>query len=114
MFDIGRRYAPGGPPEHTPDRWGDEDNVRGWFDGLANSIEFERRSVVWAGDSPEQFMAMMERSAPPQAAAKASMPPDTYAQMRAEMLEVARGWAGGDGPFEVDAEYLQIVARRRG
>ena len=114
MFDIGRRYAPGGPPEHTPDRWGDEDNVRGWFDGLANSIEFERRSVVWSGDSPEQFVAMMEQSAPPQAAAKASMPPDTYAQMRAEMVELARGWAGGDGAFEVDAEYLQIVARRRG
>ena len=28
MFDVGRRYAPGGPPAHTPDRWGDEDNVR--------------------------------------------------------------------------------------
>ena len=42
------------------------------------------------------------------------MPPETYAQMRAEMVEVARGWAGGDGPFSVDAEYLQFVARRRG
>ena len=40
---------------------------------------------------------MMEQSAPPQAAAKAAMPPDTYAQMRADMVEVARGWAGGDG-----------------
>ncbi len=114
MFDIGRRYAPGGPPEHSPDRWGNEDSVRGWFDGLANSIDFERRSVLWAGDSPEQFVAMMEHSAPPQAAAKASMPPDTYSQMRAEMVELARSWAGGDGPFSVDADYLQIVARRRG
>lgn len=114
MFDIGRRYAPGGPPAHTPDRWGDEDNVRRWFDGLANSIEFEHRSVPWAGDSPEQFVAMIEQSAPPQAAAKAAMPAEVYAQMRAEMVEMARGWAGGDGPFSVDAEYLQIVARRRG
>ena len=70
--------------------------------------------MVWQGDSPEEFVAMMEQSAPPQAAAKASMPPDVYAQMRAEMVEVARGWAGGDGPFAVDAEYLQFVARRRG
>jgi ubiquinone/menaquinone biosynthesis C-methylase UbiE len=114
MFDVGRRYAPGGPPAHTPDRWGVEDNVRRWFDGLANSIEFERRSVIWEADSPEDFVAMMERSGPPQAAAKASMPPDVYAQMRADMVEVARGWAGGDGPFAVDAEYLQFVARRRG
>jgi len=25
-----------------------------------------------------------------------------------------RGWAGGDGAFSVDVEYLLIVARRRG
>ncbi len=114
MFDIGRRYAPGGPPEHTPDRWGDEDNVRRWFGDLANSIEMERRAITWAGDSAEAFVAMMERSAPPQAAAKAAMPPDAYAQMRAEMVELGRRWAGGDGSFSVDAEYLLIVARRRG
>jgi SAM-dependent methyltransferase len=114
MFAIGRSYAPGGPPEHSPERWGDEDNVRKWFGELANSVEMERRSVVWAGDSPEDFVAMMELSAPPQVAAKAAMPPETYAQMRAEMVDLARGWAGGDGAFSVDAEYLQIVARRRG
>lgn len=114
MFEIGRRYAPGGPPDHTPDRWGDEDNVRRWFGDLANSIEMERRAITWAADSPEAFVAMMERSAPPQVAAKASMPPDAYAQMRAEMIELAHGWAGGDGPFSIENEYLLIVARRHG
>lgn len=114
MFEIGRRYAPGGPPDHTPDRWGDEDNVRRWFGDLANSIEMERRAITWAGDSPEAFVSMMERSAPPQAAAKAAMPPEAYAQMRSEMVELARRWAGGDGPFAIDNEYLLIVARRRG
>ena len=56
----------------------------------------------------------MERGAPPQVAAKANMPPDLYAQMREEVLEVARGWAGGDGPFSVDGHYAAIVARRPG
>ena len=88
--------------------------MRRWFDGLANSIEFERRSVTWAADSPEEFVAMMETSAPPQVAAKAAMPADQYAQMRSDMLELGRRWAGGDGPFSVEAGYLQIVARRRG
>jgi hypothetical protein len=56
----------------------------------------------------------METSGPPQAMAKAQMPPDLYAPMRAEMVELARRWAGGDGPVQVDVEYLLIVARRRG
>jgi SAM-dependent methyltransferase len=113
MFEVGRRYAPrGGGPGH--ELWGDEDVARERLDGLANSIEIERLALPWAGDSPEDFVAHMERHAPMQVAAKEQMPAETYAQMRGEMLEMVRGWAGGDGPFSVDAEYLAIVARKRG
>ena len=49
-----------------------------------------------------------------QAAAKEAMPADEYAQLREGMLGVVRGWAGGDGAFSVDVEYLLIVARKRG
>ena len=81
---------------------------------MANSIEMERRSLPWAGESPEQYVDFLERHAPMQTAAKEAMPPELYAQMRADFVEMARGWAGGDGPFSVDAEYLVIVARKRG
>jgi hypothetical protein len=113
MFAIGRKYA---PPSDAPthEQWGDEDVVRKRIGELANSIEMERRSLPWAGDSPEAFVAYMERHAPMQAAAKEAMPPETYAEMRADFVELVRGWAGGDGPFSVDAEYLLIVARKRG
>jgi SAM-dependent methyltransferase len=115
MFRIGRSYAPP-PPEGTPniEDWGREEVVRERFDGLANTIEFERRTLPWKADSPDAFVATMERDAPPQAAAKAALPPERYAQMRHEMLDLARAWAGGDGPFEIEAEYLLFVARRRG
>jgi SAM-dependent methyltransferase len=113
LFAVGRRYA---PPSEAPthEQWGDEDTVRERLGGLANSIEMERRSLPWAGDSPEAFLAHMERHAPMQVAAKEQMPPERYAQMREDLLELYRGWAGGDGPFSVDVEYLLIVARRRG
>jgi SAM-dependent methyltransferase len=114
MFGVGRRYAPGPPPEHLPDHWGDEDNVRRWFDGLANALEMERRTLEWTAGSPEEWVSFMERSGPPQVAARSAMPPETYASMRSDMLELAREWAGGDGPLRVDVEYLLIVARRRG
>jgi SAM-dependent methyltransferase len=113
MFAIGRRYA---PPSEAPshEEWGREDVVRERFAGFANSIELERRSLPWAAESPEAFVSHMERHAPMQAMAKERMPPDVYARMRAELLELVRGWAGGDRAFSVDAEYLLIVARRRG
>lgn len=113
MFSIGRRYAL--PSEaSTHEEWGSEEVVGKRFEGLANSIEFERRSLPWAADSPEAFVSHMERHAPMQAMAKERMPPDVYARMREDFVALVRGWAGGDGAFSVDAEYLLTVARRRG
>ncbi|MEJ7714838.1 MAG: hypothetical protein WKF40_03645 [Thermoleophilaceae bacterium] len=88
--------------------------MRERFGELANSIDMERRTLPWSAESPEAFVDFMERSAPPQATAKASMPPEAYAAMRDEMVALARRWAGGDGSFSIDVEYLLIVARRRG
>ncbi len=115
LFAVGRKYAPSGSTrvvEH--ELWGDEDTVRERIGDLANSIEMERRTLPWSGESPEQYLDFMERNAPMQAAAKEAMPPELYARMRGDFLELVRGWAGGDGPFSVDAEYLVIVARKRG
>ncbi len=115
MFQLTRGYGPP-VPEDFPrlEQWAEEETVRERFDGLANSIEFERATLPWAADSPAEFVAGMERHAPMQAAAKANMPADRYAEMYEKLVEMARGWAGGDGPFEVDAHYIVIVARRRG
>lgn len=115
MFELTRSYGPPAP-EDLPrlEQWTQEDVVRERFDGLANSIELERVTLPWSADSPQQFVADMERHAPMQAAAKANMEPDRYAEMYERMVEMARGWAGGDGGFEVDAHYVVIVARRRG
>jgi len=113
MFEVGRRYA---PPSDLPthEQWGREEVVRERFDGLANSVETDRRTLPWGADSPEDWVGLMERHAPMQAAAKANMPEDVYARMREDFVAMAREWAGGDGPFEIDVDYLVIVARRRG
>ncbi len=115
MFRLTREFAPPAP-EDLPqlEEWADEDTVRERFEGLANSIELERAALPWWGDSPEDFVAGMERHAPMQAAAREQMPPDDYARMREALVAMAREWSGGDGPFAVDAHYVLIVARRRG
>ena len=115
LFKLGRSY---GPPvaDDAPrlEQWADEATVHERLDGLANSIEIERAAVPWSGDSPEEFIARMERSAPMNVVAKEQMPPDDYARFREQMVDMAREWAGGDGQFTVDAHYVLIVARRRG
>ena len=114
LFKVGREWARSDPDQPRIEEWGVEDNVRERFDGLANSIEMERRTLPWAAGSPEEYIELLEVHAPMQAAAKESMPADEYAQLREGMLGVVRDWAGGDGAFSVDVEYLLIVARKRG
>ncbi|MGH3991051.1 MAG: hypothetical protein ACRDSN_01145, partial [Pseudonocardiaceae bacterium] len=96
------------------EEWSREEVVRERFEGLANSIEMERRTLPWSADSPEAFVASMERHAPMQASAKANMPADDYQRLREELVELAGRWAGGDGPIAMDAPYVLIVARKRG
>lgn len=115
MFEVGRRYVPPLPGVRPhEEEWGREDVVRERFDGLARTIEMERRSLPWEASSPEDFVARMERHSPMHAVAREQLPPDEYARMRADLVQLGRGWAGGDAPFSVEAEYLLIVARKRG
>ena len=113
LFWVFRRYM---PPAEGPahEQWGDEDTVRERFAPYANTIEMERKLLPFGADSPEAFVARMETEAPMQAAAREAMAPETYACLREDLLEVVRGWAGGDGPFTAEAEYLTIVARKKG
>lgn len=114
MFQVTRSYSE--PPSDLPrlEEWSREETVRERFEGLANSIEMERRTLPWTADSPEAFVADLERHAPMQAAAKANMDPEVYARLREELVGLARQWAGGDGAIAMEAPYVLIVARKRG
>jgi SAM-dependent methyltransferase len=112
MFTVTRSYM---PPSDLPQphEWGNEDTVRERFDGLAGSIDFRVAAVPWEAQSPDELMARMEESVPPQVAAKQNMDPEKYGAMRAETVELFRRWNDGDGPLRIDAEYLLTVARKR-
>ena len=114
MFQIGRRYAPAAPDLPEAEEWADEETVRERFGGLAAAIEFQVGAVRWAADSPEQLLERLNESAPPQVAARQSLPAQQYEAMQAEMLELLRSRASDDGTLAVDAEYLLTVARKRG
>jgi SAM-dependent methyltransferase len=114
LFSIGRKYLP--PPPDLPliEAWGEEETARGRFGELVASLDFERRTVTWDAESPDAFLAF-EGSTPMSTAMRQALSAESHEAMRGEQLELLRRWAGGgNGPVSVEAEYLQIVARKRG
>ena len=115
LFRLGRSYAPPQGDQPLSDEWSDEDKVRERFDGLAARFELEVRELAWRFDSPDEMVATP--SAPRRRRGwrrKQNLPPDRWESLVGEARELARRWAGGDGPLEVQNEYALIVARKRG
>jgi ubiquinone/menaquinone biosynthesis C-methylase UbiE len=111
---VVQRYVsvPDGFP--LPQEWGDEETARARLDGLAGNVEIERRVLALTADSPEAYAEEFAATAPTFAAAKKRLEEQEVEQLRRDLTELAREWGGGDGPISIDAEYLVIVARKRG
>jgi SAM-dependent methyltransferase len=112
---VGRRYNP--PPAGMPasEEWGDPETVRERFDGLAASIEFQRRSLVHEGESPEALVRRLADTSPPAVAARAVLSPEQWDAMVLEQIDVARRFnEAADGSARITTEYLMTVARKRG
>jgi SAM-dependent methyltransferase len=115
LFDLARRFQPPPPGLPLPEEWGDEDTARARLDGLAAHVEIERRTLQWAGASPEALAEELIESAPSYAAARESLPEEQFAELRQDTLGLLRELnAADDGAVRIDADYLVIVARKRG
>lgn len=114
LQEVVQRYVPlpGGFP--LPQEWGDEETARARLDGLAGHVEIERLVLPLTADSPEAYAEEFAATAPTFAAAKAKLEEQEVEQLQRDLAELAREWGGGDGPISIDAEYLVIVARKRG
>jgi SAM-dependent methyltransferase len=111
LFQVQRRYLP--PPEGMPlpEEWGDEDVVRARLEGLAAHVEIERRTLVWTG-TPEVLSAELIDSAPTYAAAREALSAEDFDALGRDALELLRELDRGDG--HIEADYLVVVARKRG
>ena len=117
---IGRNFAtmapymPPPPPELKPPvMWGNEQHVRGLFEGSGAELTFERRAVTFTGESVAAFMAEDEDKLGPAVMAKAALEPqgrweDLKRDIVAMFEEVNEA---DDGSFRVESEYLVTVAQ---
>jgi SAM-dependent methyltransferase len=116
LFATGRRYGPP-PPPGVPlsTEWGDEATARERLDPLASTVEVELRELVWKGATPQDFADEMAATSPTMVSARESLPADRFAELRAELVGLAeRRNAAPDGSLRLEAEYVVIVARKRG
>jgi SAM-dependent methyltransferase len=114
-FRIANRYAPS-PPEDMPQPldWGREEVVRERFGELAGSIVVEPRFVRWSfADADEGFR--LYAGTGPSLALMDMLDEDARRRLRDELAELFdRFNTATHGSVQIDAEYLLVVARRRG
>jgi SAM-dependent methyltransferase len=115
MFELQTGFGP--PPLEDvphPRDWGMEEVVRERFGPYASSLQLERRMVRFEFDSFEHAMQTFG-SAGPSAAARQDMEPEKLQQLVGEARALIDRWnQADDGRLVIDAEYLQVVARKRG
>ncbi len=115
LFGVARKLLP--PPQGVPlpEEWGDEAVVRERLEGLAAHVECERRTLTFTGESPEAIEAEMADNNPASAAAREALSESDFAQLRADTLELLRSVStADDGGVRIEADYLVVVARKRG
>lgn len=112
-FQSVASYMPTPPPELKPPvMWGSEDHVRGLFEGTGAQLSFERRTVTFAGESVEGWLAEDERMLGPAVMARAALESQgRYEDLRRDMLALYEDCnEANDGSFRVESEYLVTVA----
>jgi 2-polyprenyl-6-hydroxyphenyl methylase/3-demethylubiquinone-9 3-methyltransferase len=114
VFRMMSEFVPRAEGVPAPVEWGVEETVRERFDGLAGTLEFDRREVSLDFDSVDALAAFFE-NAGPQAAAKQALGPEIYDETRRRFREIVSEFnQADDGSVRIGSEYLVVVARKRG
>ena len=112
---LGQRFNPTPAGLARPQEWGDEATARARLEPLASHVEIEGGTIAFTGDSPEALAAEMADSSPPYAAAREGLPPEQYEELIRDTVDLMRKWGTEDDDgVRVEADYLIIVARKRG
>jgi ubiquinone/menaquinone biosynthesis C-methylase UbiE len=115
MFELQTGFGPPPDPEIAhPRDWGMEEVVQERLGPYASSLQLERQTIRYEFESFERAMQTFG-SAGPSAAARKDLEPDKLQQLVGQARELVERWnQADDGRLVIDAEYLQVVARKRG
>jgi SAM-dependent methyltransferase len=105
------RPMPEGVPK--PSLWGDEDVVRERLAPYANTVRAERVTIPVSFDSADDLWRAFSGNGP-LVALRQALPAEQFDALGDEVREVVKPYTNADGRVKADAEYLRIVARKRG
>jgi SAM-dependent methyltransferase len=95
----------------SPFLWGDEDEVRKRFAGLAVSIRVEHRRLSFESSSVDSLLEFWEATNGPQNALKAILPADAYQNVVAAWMALVEELnESTDGGVKVFSPYVLVLA----
>jgi SAM-dependent methyltransferase len=107
---IGRQLPPP-PGVRPPVLWGTEERLRELF-GPEVAISAPRRSLLWRFPSAEHQVAFMASFYGPTVKALEALGPDRAADLKADMLAIARRYdISDDATLVLRLDYLEVVVR---
>jgi ubiquinone/menaquinone biosynthesis C-methylase UbiE len=110
---IANMHRTPAPDPEAPMRWGEAGYVRERFEGLADDIQFDRRSARIEFESLQEASDFWERFNGPQIALRNILPPDQYREMLQELNDLTAEFnRAGDGSVRIDSDYLLVLARK--
>ena len=111
MFDEHR------PPTDAPNPslWGDPAVAEERLAPYANRVQTEKRTLPWDFATWDEAWRVFSNNGP-LVALRQAVGDETFEGLRGRVEEVVKRWNSGtlDGPISLPADYLQIVARKRG
>ena len=98
-----------------PSLWGDSQVAEERLAPYANRVQTQKLTLPWEFDTWEQAWTAFANNGP-LVAMRQMAGDEQFATMRVKVEEVVKRHNGGtlDGPLSLPADYLQIVARKRG
>jgi SAM-dependent methyltransferase len=112
LFRTIGRYLPPPPGLRPPVEWGDEQRLRELF-GPEVRIVAPRKTFLWRFPSAEHQAEFFATFYGPTYKALATLPPDRAAELKADMVEVARSFDDSDDDTLVlRQEYLEAVIHK--
>jgi SAM-dependent methyltransferase len=114
IFQIIGEYRP--PMDlPAPSLWGEPEVVQERLAPYAGTVQTEKLSLPWEHESWDQAWQVFERNGP-MVALREGIGEDRFAELRDRVAEHVKSRNGGtlDGPIALTADYLRIVARKRG